>query len=62
MTPEIEIALKKYVSQRRLERLKEADRHLREMIGEARERAASVETWESESRSRSFLEALMRDR
>jgi hypothetical protein len=62
MTPEIENALKNYVSTRKLERLRDAERHLREMIGEARERAASVETWESERRSRMFLEALVRDR
>jgi hypothetical protein len=62
MSPEIEIALKNYISKRRLERLRDAERHLREMVGEARERAASIETWESESRSRSFLEALVRDR
>jgi hypothetical protein len=58
----VQAALRQYVSPERLARQREAERHVREMIGEARLHQAAVEIADADQRSRSYLDALLRGR
>jgi hypothetical protein len=57
----IEEALSLYICPKRRERQLEITRHYMEMVKDAKEHHRETETFESDLRSRAFLNSLLRD-
>jgi hypothetical protein len=62
MTEDVKKSLEKYIDRRRVARQLEIQRHIQEMLSEARSRESVFRIADADQRSKAFLDSILRNR